>query len=151
MRGALVVMAFLGVVYGTVGNFQSAASDRAASPLCVVAVPLGIVCCAAVGQALGGTTGRLMLAGFAGGGWLLLLFGFLRTDERLSAQVPFHVLAVIVTVLALVYFALKKKQHVAHPAEATLDQLKATKRSVRQAERSGEALPPGSKPRRPQL
>lgn len=139
-----VVFAVLALLLGIIANSQMDSAEPAASPVVVALVPLGILLFAVVSEIVCGARVALVAVFCAGSGWMALIFFIARSDERLAAQQPLHLLAVASALLVITWLTFKRPQHPSHTSRDTIRRLKDVKWSVREArlDRGNREVPP---------
>ena len=133
----------MALLLGTVGNVRGGGSASGASPLLIVAAPLGVFLCAMIGHAIASARGALIAAFLSGVLWLSLLH--LGRDELLIGQFPFHCVSVLGAFALIAWLVFKPTDERVLPPSGSLSRLKATKRALPQriqgpAERRREPL-----------
>ncbi|MDP6446713.1 MAG: hypothetical protein QGG36_19555 [Pirellulaceae bacterium] len=101
--------------------------DFLASPMLLMAGVFGVLFSAAIGSALGGWRGASAAAVVAGVAWISGMLAISDENRVVANQVPPHIVAASVTVLATVITAFWRRNDALCDPSDTLDQLRAAR------------------------
>jgi len=124
-----VVIAIPFLLLANTRNFARP-DESLGSPLYLIAGVLIVLISAAIGSALGGTKGLLVLAGGAAASWILLVLVCSEFSHTLWRLLPVHALAAIATVAGLAYVVRSRREESGEGPHPVLARLLAVKEGL---------------------